>query len=345
MIKINYTKWVLITMSAFAFTSCKKDENTVVTTENYKGYLVVNEGGFNKSNGSVGLFKPGTKAYLDAFKTANNRPLGDIVQSMTLIDGKYYIAVNNSNKIEVVNQADFKSVASINVNSPRYILKVSNTKAYVSNLYNNAVQIVDVNGKFVSGSININHWSESMALMNGKAYINANNDKVMLVDVTSDALVDSIALSAGLTKVVNAGTDKLGVLCAGALDWTNGSVITDAKFYILSKDSNKVSLIVPLTGAGYGGSLVYSSSANAFYMSLGGNVIKKIAMDGSVSDFITLSSGISVYGLSINSNGDLYVMDAGDFNSAGKVYIYNSTGVKQSEFSAGIAPNAVLFNE
>lgn len=343
MIKIHYTKMVLIALSALSFTSCKKDENTIVSTENFKGYFIVNEGGFNKSNGSLGLYKPGTKTYIDAFKLANNRPLGDIVQSMTLIDAKYYIAVNNSNKIEVVNQGDFKSVATINVNSPRYILRVSNNKAYVSNLYNNAVQILDLNGKLVSGSVNINHWSESMALMNGKAYINANNDKVMIVDVASDALVDSIALSAGLTKVVNAGADKLGVLCAGALDWTNGSVITDAKFYILSKDSNKVSLTVPLTGAGYGGSLIYANSA--FYIALGNNIVKKITLDGVVSDFITLPTTVAVYGLSVGANGDVFVTDAGDFNSAGKVYVYNSSGVKQSEFDAGIAPNAVIVNE
>jgi len=345
MIKIKNTNWVLIAVSTLALASCKKDENTTVTTENYKGFLVVNEGGFNKSNGTIGLYKPGSKVYLDAFKSANNRPLGDIVQSMSLIDGKYYIAVNNSNKIEVVNQADFKAVASINVNSPRYILKVSASKAYVSNLYNNAVQILDLNTKTISGSVNINHWSEGMALMNGKAYINANNDKVMVLNATSNALIDSIALSAGLSKTVNAGADKLGVLCAGALDWNNGSVIADAKFYILSKDSNKVSLTVPLTGAGYGGSLVYNSTSNAFYFSLGGNVIKMITLAGVVSNFVTLPSTVSVYGLSINSNGDLFVMDAGDFNSAGKVYVYNSIGVKQSEFSAGIAPNAVIVND
>ena len=62
-------------------------------------------------------------------------------------------------------------------------------------------------------------------------------------------------------------------------------------------------------------------------------------------DFITLPTGVAVYGLSAGSNGDVFVTDAGNFNSAGKVYIYNSAGVKQSEFAAGIAPNAVIVNE
>ena len=50
------------------FASCEKDENITIETENYKGVFVVNEGGFAKSNGSIGLYKPGEKKYFDAFK-------------------------------------------------------------------------------------------------------------------------------------------------------------------------------------------------------------------------------------------------------------------------------------
>lgn len=343
--KINASFWTLIAMGVVTFSACKKDENENVTTENYKGIIVVNEGGFNKSNGSIGLYKPGTKTYFDAFKNANNRPLGDVVQSIASINDKFYIVVNNSNKIEVVNKSDFKSVTTITTSSPRYILPVSTSKAYVSNLYSNNLQVLDLNSNTVSSTIDLKHWSEGMALMNGKAYVNANNNMVMVINATSNTVEDSIITWAGLTKVVNAGSTQLGVLCSGELDWTNGSVVKDAKFFILSKDSNKVSKTINLTGAGYGGSLVYSSSKSAFYFSLGNNKVVEVKMDGTVSDFITLASTVSVYGLSIDTNGSIYVTDAGDFNSAGKVYVYNSSGTKTSEFAAGIAPSGVLLNE
>jgi len=343
--KINASFWALMAMGVVTFSACKKDENVNVSTENYKGIIVVNEGGFNKSNGSIGLYKPGTKTYLDAFKNANNRPLGDVVQSISAINDKFYIVVNNSNKIEVVNKSDFKSVATISTSSPRYILPVSTSKAYVSNLYSNNLQVLDLNSNSISSTIDLKHWSEGMALMNGKAYVNANNNMVMVVNTSNNSVEDSIATWAGLTKVVNAGANQIGVLCSGELDWTSGAVVKDAKFYIISKDSNKVPKTVNLTGAGYGGSLVYSAFNNAFYYSLGNNKVIEITMDGVVSDFILLPSTVSVYGLSIDANDNLYVTDATDYNSAGKVYVYNSNGTKTNEFSAGIAPNGVLINE
>ena len=124
----------IVAATLIAFSSCKKDEIVTVETENYKGVFVVNEGGFAKSNGSIGLYKPGEKKYFDAFKKANSLPLGDVVQSMSLIGTNYYIVVNNSNKIEVVSKKDFKSVSTISTPSPRYVLDVSYSKAYVSNL-------------------------------------------------------------------------------------------------------------------------------------------------------------------------------------------------------------------
>jgi hypothetical protein len=343
--KINASFWALMAMGVVTFSACKKDENVNVTTENYKGIIVVNEGGFNKSNGSIGLYKPGTKTYFDAFKNANNRPLGDVVQSIASINDKFYIVVNNSNKIEVVNKSDFKSVASITTASPRYILPVSTSKAYVSNLYSNNLQVLDLNSNTVTSTIDLKHWSEGMAFMDGKAYVNANNNMVMVVNASSNAVVDSISTWSGLTKVVNAGSTQLGILCSGELDWSTGAVVKDAKFFIVSKDSNKVSKTINLTGAGYGGSLVYSSFNNAFYFSLGNNKVVEIAMDGTVKDFINLPSTVSVYGLSIDANDNIYVTDATDYNSAGKVYVYNSNGTKTNEFSAGIAPNGVLVNE
>ncbi len=327
------------------FASCEKDENITIETENYKGVFVVNEGGFAKSNGSIGLYKPGEKKYFDAFKKANALPLGDVVQSMSLIGTNYYIVVNNSNKIEVVSRNDFKSVSTISTPSPRYVLDVSYTKAYVSNFYNNSIKVLDLNTNSISKSIEIYHNSDQMALMNKKVYITTFDNKLMVLNSVNDALVDSIVTAPGLSKIVNIGASRLAVLCTGVVDWNNGSVIENGKIQIINL-GNVVESSFNLSSGSYGGSMVYVSNTGLLYFSLGNDKIYKMDLSGVVTEFVTLDAGRNVYGLTYNAaNSSLYVTDAGDFNSAGKVIVYDLSGNKTLEFDAGIAPNAVLINE
>jgi hypothetical protein len=335
----------LVAAILITFTSCKKDENLTVETENYKGIFVVNEGGFAKSNGSIGLYKPGEKRYFDAFKKANGLPLGDVVQSMSLIGSNYYIVVNNSNKIEVVSQSDLKTVSTISTPSPRYVLPVSYSKAYVSNFYNNTIKVLNLNTNSISKSIEIYHNSDQMALMNKKVYVTTFDNKLMVLNLDNDALVDSIATAPGLSKIVNIGASRLAVLCTGVVDWNNGSVIENGKIQIINL-GNIVESSFNLSSGSYGGSMVYVSNTALLYFSLGNNVIYKMDLSGNVSEFKTLEAGRNVYSLTYNSsNSSIYVTDAGDFNSAGKVIAYDLSGNKTLEFNAGIAPNAVLINE
>lgn len=345
---MNHTNKLLmfsaLTLFAAAFSSCKKDETQILETENFKGVLVVNEGGFGKSNGSVGLYKPGDKSYFDAFKQANGRPLGDIVQSIAKIDNQFYIAVNNSNKIEVVNVSDFKSVASISTTSPRYILKTVDGKAYISNLYSNTLKVLSLADNSISKDIDIHHSSNAMALLSGKVYVSTYDNKLMVVNTANDSLTDSIAVSSGLGPIVNAGSGKIVVLCTGLVDWGSGNVLENGKIMIFNADSNRAERTVPLSSGSYGGSLVYNSSNNTLYFSLGNNKVYKMDMSGIISDFVTLPAG-AVYGINCNPiNSEIYITDAGDFSSEGKVYIYNQSGVKTGEFTAGVAPNGVLIN-
>lgn len=343
MIKINRYALIFAT-AALAFSSCKPEETTEVQTENYKGVVVVNEGGFNKSNGSLGLYKPGTKTYFDAFKKANDRPLGDVVQSIASINDKYYVVVNNSNKVEVINQSDFKSVAVVNTTSPRYVLKVSDKKAYISNLYSNTIKVLDLISNTITKNIDINDNSEQMAISQGYAYVNTYSNKIKIVKVDSDSLRDSISTGKGLSKIINVSSNTLAVLATGDVDWNSGAVKENGNLYILRSDSLKISKTFPLNTGSYGGSLIYTGGY--LYYSLGDNKVNKVDISsGTTTTFITLTGTATVYSLTTDSNGRIYVTNAADFNSAGTVYVYASDGTKLYEFNAGIAPNAAFSNE
>jgi DNA-binding beta-propeller fold protein YncE len=325
---------------------CKKDEKITVLTENYKGFFVINEGGFQKSNGSIGLYKPGTGEYFDAYLKANALPLGDVVQSMTAINKSFYIVVNNSNKIEVVNKEDFKKSFTISLNSPRYLYPVSPTKAYVSHLFSNEVSIIDLNTNVKSGTININHWSEHFAKLQNKILVGTNFTKVMVLNPVNDQMIDSIEVGKGLSKLLNVSDLRVAVLATGDLDWSSGNVLENGKLCFINKDSNKIEKTIPLSTGSYGGSMAFNNNLQTIYLSLGGTKIYQYTEAGGLVEFITLNTGESVYGLAVNpSNGDIYITDAGDFNSNGKVYIYDSNKNRKKVIEAGIVPNGVLFNE
>ena len=118
--------------------SCVKDqpteeeESALITSGN--GVYIINEGNFQFGNASVSYYDVDTKTLKeDIYKTANSIALGDVAQSMAVLNNKAYIVVNNSSKIEVVNAQTFVSVATIaGLPSPRYFLAVNNAKAYVS---------------------------------------------------------------------------------------------------------------------------------------------------------------------------------------------------------------------
>lgn len=339
--KIKRSSWLLAALFISVFSACKPDEDVKVETENFEGVIVVNEGGFGKSNASIGLFKPGTGDYFDAFKKANGRPLGDVIQSITLIDGKFYIVVNNSNKIEVVNKNDFKSVATITVTQPRYILPIGSGKAYISQMNGSSISVLNTGSNAITKTVDVKSSTDNMAVMNGRVYAGkAFGDRLYVINDTTDVVVDSIVLGKGVGSIVKTSSGRIAVLCSGLPGVENG------KIAFINEDSAKVERSINLSSGSYSGVMEFYNG-NLYYNTGDGKVysVAATATAPAASASITLASG-SVYGMNIDpSNGDRYITDAGDFNSPGKVYIYNSSNNLVRQFTAGIAPSKVLFNK
>ena len=59
-----------------------------------------------------------------------------------LIDHQLFLVVNNSGKIVVINDETFEYLYQIdNLLSPRKIIKVNNSKYYITDLYSNSIYI------------------------------------------------------------------------------------------------------------------------------------------------------------------------------------------------------------
>lgn len=114
--------------------------------------IVLNEGRIGTNMGAISVLYRNGMVSPDVFRVVNNRPLGDVAQSITMINGKYFVTLNNSKKIEIVNPSTFKSEGTIlytQAGLPRQIVSVSDTTAIVSDLLSNNVSGTDLPGQLV----------------------------------------------------------------------------------------------------------------------------------------------------------------------------------------------------
>jgi DNA-binding beta-propeller fold protein YncE len=345
---INSSFLCALCASVVLLSNCK-DEPPKTQTNSIsqgKGLFVANEGTFGMGNASltyINLENDTLNSEEDLFKTNNNRPLGDVFQSMSLINKNAWLVVNNSGKIEVINPETSKSVATIkNLKSPRYALEVQPGKVYVSDLYANAISILDANSFTKTGEIKCKGWTEEMILFQDKVWItNHNSDYLYIINPSTDIITDSIALAYGGSSLVSDKDGKVWVLCSGdllkkrtgGLFCINGTTLKIEKQWLFTKDDfNPVKL------------KQNPANDSLYFINQGVFGFPKTAGTIPTNPIIAQTSGSSFYGLTIQlSTGNLFISDAGDFVSRGKVLIYSPKGIFIKSYKTGVVPGEFLW--
>lgn len=335
--------WIFL-LASFMFSlciSCKKDappdDNTPDITSDH-GVFIVNEGNYMWSNASVSYYDfVDGKYYEDIFNEVNHRPLGDVAQSITVTNGKAYIVVNNSNKVEIVDLTNFASLGVITgLTSPRYLLPVTATKAYVSDLYSNSISIVDLTSNTKTGSIPCKGSTEEMLLIGTEVFVtNTRTDKIYIVNSNSDATIDSIQVGFASNSMALDKNGKLWVFCAG--DATNS---IHASLYRVNTSTRLVEQNFPLPDALdiWDKMRMNSGKDTLYYMDNGIYQMPVVAATLPSTPLIPMGSGI-FHGLAVNTiDNILFVADAVDYIQKGKVRYYTSTGVLKGTINTGIIP-------
>ena len=336
------------------FSACQKEATNTpsspVNIQTSKGVFISNEGGFNFGNASVSYYNFKTKEINNKiFQAANNRFLGDVLQSMSIWKDQGYLVLNNSNKIEVVAMDDFSSRAKISpFTSPRYILPVSDEKAYVSDLYADWIYVVDLLNNSKVDSIYFKGWTEHMVLLEGEIFVTNPSfydqdptDQIYVIDVATDQIVDSIAVGFSPLTIQLDKHNKLWVLCEGHQN--------SGKFgglYQLDPTSRTVDQSFPFTNfeASNAQRLAINASKDSLYFSR--KHIYQMPIDATAlpSTALIAAEGRDLYGLGIHpSTGEIFVGESGFFQQQGKVFIYNQEGSLQNSFTAGVGINDFCF--
>lgn len=335
------------------FTACKKDpppvhdnntNNNTPLPPVLSGVFILNEGNYTWGNASVSFYNISTGEFEeDLFNKVNNRPLGDVAHSMTVFKGKGYVVVNNSGKIEIVDPADFKSIGVINnLTSPRYFLGINNQKAYVTDLFSNAISVIDLNTNTKINVIPCPGWTEELLLIDGKVFVtNIQKNYVYVVNTINDAIEDSINVGLGSNSMVTDKNGKLWVLSGG-----DSNQQIPGSLHRINPGNNEVELSLTFPADHFPGELCISSTKETLYF-LNKGVYKMPVTDSSLplSAFIPENNYL-FWSLSIDpSRGTIYVADAVDYVQKGWIFRYNpEDAAKIDSFRAGITPGYFLFN-
>jgi YVTN family beta-propeller protein len=342
-------------------TSCKKTETFEIDDiKDAKGFYIINEGSFSLGNASLSFYDFDKATVSNSlFEGINNRPLGDVFQNLKFNDGKGYLIVNNSKKIEVVDSASMKSIRTIEgFNSPRNIY-FKNGKAYVTDLYSNEITILDGNTLEKIGAIPVVGSTEDIVETNDKLivavnqsfeYTNESLQGILVIDSKKDIVEKYVKLSEGAVDLEFDINGDIWVYCTGF--WGNNA---SGKLYKVNGYTYKVSQTFDFGKlAYYGNPLRFNNVRNQIYYAIGGDA-------GSYTDFDIYSMPINstslpttpfydskneyMYGYNIDEfRNELFVLDAIDGAQKGEMSIIDlTTKTKKASFEVGYFPSNIVF--
>ena len=332
--------------------SCVKDKpqepiSSAVSINADAKVLVINEGnfGWNAGNGnsSISIYDPTSGAVIeDYYKQQNpSKNLGDVCQSITKYNGNYYIVVNNSHKIEVVDAYDFKNKATISgLNSPRYFSPITYNKAYVSDLNQNSISIINLNTNAITGSIPCMKGTEQMVVIYNKAFVtNGNSDYCYVINTTTDAITDSINIGKGVSSIIIDKNSAVWILAGGS-----SSNNQAGKLHKINPISLQIKQTLNFTSSDSPSHLCVNKTHDTLYY-INSDVFQMPITTTQLPSNPIIQHGTKVfYGLGINSKDyHIYVSDAIDYVQKSTIEIYTVNGGLITKFNAGHISNGFMF--
>ena len=213
-----------------AFTGCM--EWDYGETEEFNatgtGLFITNEGNFQYGNATLSYYDPSTdEVQNEVFFRANGYKLGDVAQSMTIYDNKGWVVVNNSHVIFAIDLETFKEVGRIeNLTSPRYIHFLSDEKAYVTQLWDNRIFIVNPKTYSITGYIEVPDMTmesgstEQMVQYGRYVYCNcwSYQNRIIKIDTETDRVVGELKIGIQPTSLVMDRYNRMWTITDGGYE-------------------------------------------------------------------------------------------------------------------------------
>ncbi|MBR4046367.1 MAG: SMP-30/gluconolactonase/LRE family protein [Alistipes sp.] len=315
-----------------------------------RGLFICNEGNFQYGNATLSYYDPDTKRLEnEVFYRANAMKLGDVAQSMTIRDGIGWVVVNNSHVVFAIDINTFKEVGRITgLTSPRYMHFVSDEKAYITQIWDNRIFIVNPKRYEITGYIDIPNMTmeqgstEQMVQKGKYLYVNcwSYQNRILKIDTESDTIVGELEVGIQPTSLALDCNGKLWTITDGGYDSSPYGYEAPALYRIdpenftiehtFSFKKGDAPSEVQLNGAG---DTLYWINDDIWAMDVTAERVP-------VRPFLD-SRGTIYYGLTVDpKSGDVYIADAVDYTQQGKIYRYSKEGELINEFYVGVIPGS-----
>lgn len=338
-------------VTTFLF-SCSKDndDNNEPLGDYDNGVLVLNQGTMGNSNASVSFIPEDFSAIEnDIFAATNSTVLGDVAQSIGFNENEAWIVVNNSGKIEVVDRHSFESITTISayLESPRYVT-FANGKAYITDWgdpeagFDDYIAIINLENYTMEDYVLVSEGPEQIVAQNGKLYVSHkggyhNNHIISVIDGTS---VTEIPVHDIPDEMFFDEQGDLWVLSEGIFDWSGGGGDTVGAISEIDTETNEVVQTFEFEMPHHPSLMTYEDGMIYYELN---NEIYEMPIDSNTLPTEAIISG-DFYGMDVE-NGYLYATDAGNFDGAGELIIFDlDTNTEVTSFTTGVAPAGVYFN-
>lgn len=314
------------------------------------GLFIINEGNFQYGNATLSYYDPAAeRVENEVFYRANAMRLGDVAQSMTVHGDTGWIVVNNSHVVFAVDLDTFKEKGRITrLTSPRYMHFVSDTKAYVTQIWDNRIFVVDPSRYEITGYIECPDMTsesgstEQMVQCGRYVFVNcwSYQNRILKIDTETDEVVDELTVGIQPNSLVKDRYGRLWTITDGGYEDSPYGHERPALYRIDAETfSVERKFEFPLDGSP--SEIAINGAGDTLYW-IDGDVWRMSVDDDRlpVRPFIS-SAGTKYYGLTVDPrSGEVYVADAVDYRQQGLIRRYSAEGGLTDEFRAGISPGA-----
>ena len=315
-----------------------------------KGLFIVGEGNFQYGNASLSYFNPADNTVENnVFYRANGMKLGDVGQSMTVYNNTGWVVVNNSHAIFAIDIQTGREKGRIeNLTSPRFIEFVSDEKAYVTQMWDNRIVIVNPKTYSVTGYITVPGMdamtgsTEQMVKIGQYMYCTcwSYQNRVIKIDTVTDEIVDEVSPAIQPKSIVADKNHNLWVMTDGGYE---GSPVGHEEPRLFCIDSNTLEILKTFTFTINSSvtDLNINGQGDTLYW-LDSDVWSMSISDSSLPSAPLISTPCAYsYALTVSPyNNDIYVADAIDFQQSGTVFRYDASGNLITQFNTGVIPGA-----
>ena len=317
-----------------------------------KGVLIINEGNFSESDGSIDFYEPNSKTVTQGiYGLENDLQTSGVFQSVYFYNDYGFLIDQLGSRILVVDAETFLHVTAIEseLNTPRYIV-VANNKGYVSNwgnfdvnfdLPDSYIAVVSLETFEVIKKIPVGNGAEGLIAFGGNIYVaNSYTNTIQAIDTDKDEIISTMEVADGPLQFVEDASGKHWLLSSswvsgsrlGQLDLASEAILKSFEIAPSSKSLN-------INGAGtelFFLSAQYGADGEVY-------AVSATASEAPTGPIITAPN---LYGLGVDPvNGDIYLGNHNAFQGNGTIIRYQQDLTLIDDFAAGRVPNGFVFRK